>query len=246
MWAEQQRHLETHPHGAGELHYLRKHLDFGPAIQRHLRAVDRMMPFVRGRVLEWGCRHGPDSAVLRMRIGDALELHGADIRDADLFKPFHAFSGLSYRGLDDEVALPYPDRYFDTVIAHGVLEHVANPDGSLAELHRVLAVGGTLLIDALPNRFSYTEAWNRVAGGKGHQRRFGMRDITRLLELHGFRVVAGRRVEMLPAMLTGASPRVRRAYQRGDRLIDAVNQVLERRPLSLIAASLALAARREG
>jgi SAM-dependent methyltransferase len=42
----------------------------------------------------------------------------------------------------DAHALPFPDGYFDGVLAVAVLEHVADPYRCVAEIHRVLAEGG--------------------------------------------------------------------------------------------------------
>ncbi|HEY1593357.1 MAG TPA: hypothetical protein VGF81_16280 [Solirubrobacteraceae bacterium] len=143
--------------GRKQRHYLKKHLGFEPQVRRRLRALDRMTPFVRGRVLEWGCRHALDSAVLTMRLGSAIECHGADLFPPGLFAPFHEFSGL--------------------------------------------------LIDALPNRYSYTEAWLRLTGGPAHKRRYSAREIDAALERHGFDVLQVRRVGVLP----GCSPRCARS-----------------------------------
>jgi SAM-dependent methyltransferase len=245
LWGLEQKHLSGHPQEAKELGYLSDHLAYEPAIRRQLRAIDRMMPYVRGRVLEWGCRHAPDSAVIRMRVGESVELHGADVRDGGMFEPFFQFSGVQYKRLADPVLLPFPDLYFDAIIANGVLEHVPDPDRSLRELHRVLTIGGTLLIDGLPNRWSYTEAWNRLTRGPAHERRFTLDEITAALRRHGFRVVTRERVEMAPAMLSRQGRRARRAYERAQPAVDAINRTLNRTPLSLFATSLALAAVRD-
>lgn len=42
--------------------------------------------------------------------------------------------------------LPFPDNSYEVVICREVLEHVENPFVVMAELHRVLAPGGTLLL----------------------------------------------------------------------------------------------------
>lgn len=244
LWQLQQRFLEQDRAGPKTLHYLRKHLDFEPQIRRHLRAVDRMMPFVSGRVLEWGCRHAPDSAVLRMRLGSSVELHGVDIRDGRAFQPFHEFSGIEYRRLTDPVELPYPERTFDTVVAHGVLEHVPDPARSLDELARVLVPGGMLLIDALPNRWSYTEAWHRWMSGRGHERRFSRREARSLLVAHDFAPLAISRVEMAPMMLMTSGRRARAVYRAFARPIARISGLLERSPANVLATSLFIAAKK--
>jgi SAM-dependent methyltransferase len=244
LWVAQQAHLRQVPDGERQLHYLRKHLDYEPQVRRHLRAVDRMAPYVHGRVLEWGCRHAPDSAVLTMRLGDSIECHGADLFTPGIFRPFHDRSSLAYRQLDDPVALPYDNEQFDTVIAHGVLEHVPDPDGSLGELRRIMKPGATLVIDALPNRYCYTEAWLRATGGPAHKRRYTLATITAALTHHGYRILDLRKVGLLPGMLNRRAPRLRDAYAKASRQIHQAESLLERSPASALAASLFVAAER--
>jgi SAM-dependent methyltransferase len=42
--------------------------------------------------------------------------------------------------------LPFPDGAFDLVLCHQLLHHLSAPAEALAELHRVLAPGGVLLL----------------------------------------------------------------------------------------------------
>lgn len=46
----------------------------------------------------------------------------------------------------DALNLPYPDETFDCVIASEILEHVTQDDAAIAELIRVLKLGGTLAV----------------------------------------------------------------------------------------------------
>jgi len=108
----------------------------------------------------------------------------------------------------------------------------------------VLRPGGVLLIDALPNRYSYTEAWLRLTGGPAHKRRYSAREIEAALERHGFDVLQVRRVGVLPGLLTGVPARVRSAYARAGRRIDRAERVLERSPLAAVAATLCAVGRR--
>jgi SAM-dependent methyltransferase len=48
--------------------------------------------------------------------------------------------------LGDALRLPYADETFDCVIASEILEHVPQDDAAIAELVRVLRVGGTLAV----------------------------------------------------------------------------------------------------
>ncbi len=66
-------------------------------------------------------------------------------------------------------AIPYPDKTFDIVIAHNVLEHLAEPEKVFSEVRRVLKPGGCFAIKT-PNKFHYvpliasiTPQWFHVA-----------------------------------------------------------------------------------
>jgi SAM-dependent methyltransferase len=63
--------------------------------------------------------------------------------------------GRTQANLED---LPYPDGFFDFVLSAEVLEHVAELDPALRELHRVLAPSGTAVLQA-----PYVHAWERNA-----------------------------------------------------------------------------------
>ena len=139
-----------------------------------------------GRVLDWGCRHAPDSIVLRQIRGEAFELHGCDFPDCRRYQRFHDVCGLQFTELTDVVALPYPDRWFDVVVAAGTLEHAAQDYESLKQVYRVLAPGGVLIFTHLPHRHSHTEYVNRVVRKDSyHKRLYDIDETDRLLKRAG-------------------------------------------------------------
>lgn len=236
------RHVLRGGTDAGD-EYLRAHFGMDITLERHLRVIDMIVSHVRGRVLEWGCRHGLDSCVYRMRKGDAVELHGCDVCEPDEYAAFHEFSGLRYRRVTHPYRLDFDDATFDVVTSNGVLEHVPEPVGSLHEIHRVLRPGGVFVVTSLPNRYSYTEALQRWRGATAHDRLYSLGSTRELLRSSGFEVVAGRRFFMVPTMLNGFPLSIRQAYQRGGGLIWRVNDVLERAwPLNLLASNLMVTA----
>jgi ubiquinone/menaquinone biosynthesis C-methylase UbiE len=134
-----------------------------PQMREYRAIAERVAADRPARVLDWGCGRGQMTSLMRER---GLDVTAFDYRPGiggvatvDL-EHFAIRADVS----DDPVALPYPDGSFDAVLSCGVLEHVADKAGSLAELRRVLSPSGTLYVFKLPNRHSYLEAIARRLG----------------------------------------------------------------------------------
>lgn len=107
-----------------------------------------------GRVLEVGA--GTGFFVVNLALAgclDGAELSATDISSGML--DVCARNGADH-GLDiatrqgDAEALPYDDGAFDLVIGHAFVHHLPVPGAALAEMFRVLAPGGTLVIAGEP------------------------------------------------------------------------------------------------
>lgn len=73
----------------------------------------------------------------------------------------------------DALCLPYADAAFDCVIASEILEHVPEDDAAIAELIRVLKVGGTLAVSVprwLPERVCWLLSDEYHSNEGGHVR----------------------------------------------------------------------------
>lgn len=211
----------------------------GPQVREYIAIADRLAAEPIGRVLDWGCGHGQMSHLLHER--------GLDVVAYD-YRPGHEagvvtlerFPDISAHVSGDPVVLPFERESFDAVLSCGVLEHVARPADSLAELHRVLHARGRLFVYKLPNRFSYLEAIARASGMYYHgalpdDRVYTRRGATALLRENGFRVDAFRRANMLP--LTIERPLAWRLAAP----IWSANRAIARVPgLSLFATNLEL------
>ena len=194
-----------------------------------------------GRLLDWGCGWGQVTALLREAGVDAVPFDYRPGLDGPATGRLERFPEIEAHLSSEPVALPFDDASFDTVLSCGVLEHVPDPEGSVAEIRRVLRPGGMFYVTNLPNRFSYTERIARLLGLYYHgklpeDRVYTKRSAAELVRRHGFRVEELRRAHMLPLTLGGPG-----------RPIWAVSSALERVPgLNVLATSLELVARSPG
>lgn len=82
---------------------------------------------------------------------------------------------------DVETGLPFPDEFFDTILASHILEHVIHFDKAWNEIHRVLKTNGTIEI-VVPYGYN-TDPY--------HIRFFDLKSIKRLTMYHGHSVICG-------------------------------------------------------
>ena len=186
-----------------------------------LRAYDKIASSLANaaKVLDWGCRHGVYSQLLRADRGEAIELHGCDVCDPDQYRRFYEASGLQYQQLSHPWNLPYADATMDAVIAGGTLEHVPNDGASLTELWRVLRPGGVLAITHLPNATSWTEfVSRRLFPTQAHLRRYRLRTMSAHLLHSGFVVERSGYHQVVPSSL----PPTLRRHAALTRTIDAL------------------------
>ncbi len=116
-----------------------------------LPLVDRLLRLPRGaRILEVGCGRGVALTPLSRRCTPS-GLSGLDI-DSRLLA--EAASRLRASGVDAELhegdvrRMPFPDGAFDVVIDFGTAYHVSRPHEALAEIERVLRVGGLYVYES--------------------------------------------------------------------------------------------------
>lgn len=156
-------------------------------IDRQVRAFELYAPYIEDgmHILDWGCRHAPDSCMLKT-VYPSLKIAGCDTMDDD-FSTFHDYTGLEFTRLEHEYRLPYGDSRFDFVMSGGVLEHVAFEHESLMEIWRVLKPGGIFAITFLPNSKSWSEGLGRALGSMNvHSRTYNLLATRNMLLRHGF------------------------------------------------------------
>jgi len=108
------------------------------------------------RVLDFGCGAGE---LVRAGLSAGLEMAGADVfyggSQARAEAEQSGLLGSSICEIRDG-RLPFEDGTFDLVMNNQVMEHVEDLDATLAEIHRVLKPGGTVL-SLFPSRDVFRE-----------------------------------------------------------------------------------------
>lgn len=153
---------------------------------RELEVVfDLAGPLRNQRLLDVGCGDGI-YLVEAARCGAVAS--GVDISEAMLIvaRKRAADAGVTVDlGFGDVQALPFDDDSFDILFAINVLCFVPDPQKAVAEISRVLAPGGRLVIGEL-SRWNTWAAWRRFRGWLGsttwrHANFYSARQLTNLL-----------------------------------------------------------------
>jgi ubiquinone/menaquinone biosynthesis C-methylase UbiE len=127
----------------------------------HMHRYLAALPLCQGKsVLDIACGEGYGSAMLKKN--GASEVTGADIASDVIARAtrIYATPGLTFTEADIRARLPFEDDAFDTILSFETLEHVATHDLFLAELRRILAPGGVLVISTPDARQSDPDAPN--------------------------------------------------------------------------------------
>ncbi len=91
------------------------------------------------KILDWGCG---DGSFIRLLRNFGLHCFGIDAYKKDLNDP--QISSTTIEKAD------FPDGYFDIITCFHVLEHLADPRGSIKHALRLLKIGGLIIIE-VPN-----------------------------------------------------------------------------------------------
>ena len=134
-----------------------------------------------GRLLDLGC----GSMFLSSKLIGNFELYPTDIKRYR----YENFTRC------DACGVSFSDSFFDTVFAGELIEHLCDPGLLLAEINRVLRIGGRAIITT-PNVYALERIkehylGRRSLGSENHKILFSWSSLVELLEAHSFEVVAG-------------------------------------------------------
>jgi SAM-dependent methyltransferase len=149
-------------------------------------------------VLDWGAGFGQMTYILT-KLGFVVTPYDVIQRQHNLF----AESGTELIFGTEEKKIPFRDTEFDGALSCGVLEHVPNIPGSIAEIFRVLKPGGTFFIYNLPYILSPSEFYAAYRKISVHPIRFTKSGTAQLLEEAGFTVPEVGHENGIPKRLSG-------------------------------------------
>jgi SAM-dependent methyltransferase len=205
-----------------------EHLDGPSAAYNYVRIADLICSYCKERperlpILDWGCGYGQVSWLLRER---GLDVLSYDVERRPLRGDIPDLESLPVVYGDDPVEIPYEANRFGSVLSVGVLEHVTDFEGSVAEISRVLRPGGLLFVFMLPNKYSWAEWIADRRGISAHPFKFTFENATELLCRHDFAVDKRWRRHVLPRNLTGLPPRAKQIYGKFYRAVESVDHTL--------------------
>ena len=180
-------------------------------------------------VLDAACGVGYGTSILRSSGGRRVVV-GVDI-SLDACQQARQDYGVCVISADVS-ALPFKNDTFDLAVSFETIEHIPAPEKFLGELFRVCKPAG-LLVLSTPNSLVYPR------GNPFHVREFDRREIEKMIQMSGFRIVAtmGQLFRFYPSLWTRrALVRTFPGLRRFKRLLQKLPNVLgSQNPVSLRA-----------
>lgn len=195
------------------------------------------------RALDVACGPGFLATALASRCASVVGLDATDafLERARAEAARRGLANLSFRAGDAE-RLPFPDASFDVVTCRAAFHHFARPERVLAEMSRVLAPSGRLLVADIvasedPAQAAYQNRIERLCD-PSHARALSASELERLFAAAGLEIEAGPRSTL--------DYDVAEWLDHGGPDEAATRQILELFEASLEVDRCGLAVRREG
>lgn len=143
-----------------------------PQFDVYRKLADR----VNGNVLDAGCGTGLGSVILTHRAHSVTSIEPDESAFGFAQDVFGLVHGVSFANLSINGAADNADwiKYFDTIVAVDVIEHIQEDGAAIVNLRRMLQPGGTLYVST-PNRLA---RWRKSAE---HVREYSRDELYKLM-----------------------------------------------------------------
>lgn len=142
------------------------------------------------RLLDIGCGPGAIFSIGYYKKFRDTQVYGIDNLKKNIRRVKRRFPAGIFRYSPAE-KLPFPDNYFDYILARHVLEHVDDVDKTLGEIKRVTKKGAIIMLavphSRMENVLKKLDS-HYLGEGHHHKRMFNQNSIVSLLRKYGFQI----------------------------------------------------------
>lgn len=149
-------------------YFINEYLENRPMFMAIIRSQEAMLfqkynRLVKGKILDFGCGEGFFANLIfgKQKIDIGLDLldngRVGEAIDKKIYKKVKLYDGN---------IIPYPNKYFDTIVSNCVLEHIPNIKSSLNELYRVLKPGGYFITSVMADQWENNLFGSKIFGKK--------------------------------------------------------------------------------
>ena len=166
-----------------------------------------------------------------------VEIRKQDYLNRKIWKEYEKRYKIIFNDYNGKKLL-YPENYFNGIIAHGVIEHIAEDllEEIIKELFRVLDIGGILFIFKTPRDQSYTERIKR-----SHEKLMNEKELSALLQSHGFKILELYRVDILPEFYPFGFQRIINFLTP---VIFSIQNLLDKSPINFLCHNMVIIAKK--
>lgn len=145
--------------------FITKYLESRPAFFAFIRPQEAIFfeknrKLIKKKILDYGCSDGFFASLIfkKNQVDVGLDLFNSRAKEAEKLEIYQKIV------LYDGIKIPYPDKYFKTVISNSVLEHVQNLDQALKEVYRVLKKEGYFLTTVMTKNWEDNLFFSQIFG----------------------------------------------------------------------------------